>query len=80
VCRGVWPRRSGEREGVGGSLSGSGPGPTTGGILHGGKAKGVAGRVRYGLWVAGEGGGGDMRVWMCWSILDMTVLRYLRAK
>jgi hypothetical protein len=28
----------------------------------------------------GEGGGGDMRVWMCQISLGMVGLRYVRAK
>jgi hypothetical protein len=78
VCRGVWPRRVGEREGSGCHFIGSGP--EQGDILYVGKTKGVAGRVRYGLWGAGERGGADMWVWMCRSRLDMFGLRYVRAK
>jgi hypothetical protein len=40
-----------------GGGSGRCQGPQQGWILYGGKAKGVAGRVRYGLWGTGEGGG-----------------------
>jgi hypothetical protein len=79
VCRGVWPWRGGEREGVGQSLSGSGP-TKAGGVLNGGKAKWVAGRVVYGFWGEKEGGGGDMWVWMCRINLGMVGLRYVSVK
>jgi hypothetical protein len=36
--------------------------------------------VRYGLCGAGEGGGGDIFVWLCRINLDMVGLRYIRNK
>jgi hypothetical protein len=76
VCRGVWLRRCGERKGGEGLLSGS----ITGGILFGGKAKGVAGTVTYGLWYAGECGGEDVWLWMRRISLSMVGLRYVGAE
>jgi hypothetical protein len=63
-----------------GRVSFSGSGPQKERILYGGKAKGEAGGVRYGLWGAGEGGGGDVWVWMCRISLGMVRLRYIRPK
>jgi hypothetical protein len=74
VCRGVWPRRAGKLKGVVVWTH------NRGGNLYGGMAKGVAGRVGSGLLGAGEGGGGNVWVWMCRISLGVVGLRYETVK
>jgi hypothetical protein len=40
------------------------------------QADGVAGRDGYDLWAAGEDGGTDLRVWLCWVRLGRVGLQY----
>jgi hypothetical protein len=57
-----------------------GQGPQQGWNLYGDKAKRVAGRVKYGSWLAGEGAGRSYVDWVCCINLDMVGLTYVRAK
>jgi hypothetical protein len=79
VCRSVWPRLCGKREGCRSVVVGV-RAHNRGESFTVARQRGVAGRVRYGLWLAKEGTGRRYVGWVCWINLDMVGIKYVRAK